>query len=133
MTPSKKFDPYYATIKGAHLGPHQHVPSLTLPDEQQIRTLAQDGYNLVVGMANWRSGEYVPLNEADLRQTIALCHKYGMKIIPYMTLVDLSHATETWREHGEEWAIEPTTEYAKLPMGGRPDLQTEMAYRNDLP
>ena len=53
------------------------------PDEQQIRTLAQDGYNLVVGMANWRSGEYVPLNEADLRRTIALCHKYGMKIIPY--------------------------------------------------
>jgi hypothetical protein len=131
VTPSKKFDPYYATLKGAHLGPHQHVPSLTLPDEQQIRTLAQDGYNLVVGMANWRSGEYVPLNEADLRRTIALCHKYGMKIIPYMTLVDLSHATEAWREHGEEWAIEPTTEYAKLPMDGRPDLQTEMAYRNN--
>jgi len=131
VTPSKKFDPYYAMFKGAHLGPHQHVQSLTLPDEQQIRVLAQSGYNLIVGMANWRSGEYVPLNDADLRRTIELCHKYGMKIIPYMTLVDLSHATQAWRDHGEEWAIEPTTEYAQLPMVRRPELRVEMAYRND--
>lgn len=131
VTPSKKFDPYYAMLKGAHLGPHQHVQRLTLPDEQRIRTLAQNGYNLVVGMANWRSGEYVPLNEAELRRTIELCHQYGMKIIPYVTLVDLSHATEAYREHGEEWAIEPTTEFCHLPMVRRADLKVEMAYRND--
>jgi hypothetical protein len=53
-----------------------------------------------------------------------------MKIIPYMTLVDLSHATEAYREHGEEWAIEPTTEYA-IGAGRRADLKVEMAYRND--
>ena len=130
VTPSKKFNPYYAMLKGAHLGPHQHVQHLTLPDEQRIRVLAQNGYNLIVGMANWRSGEYIPLNEADLRRTIELCHKYGIKIIPYMTLVDLSHATQAWRDHGEEWAIEPTTEYASR-AGVREDLRVEMSYRND--
>ncbi len=132
VTPSTKFDPYYAMLKGAHLGPHQHVARFTPPDEQQIRTLAQDGYNLVVGMANWRSGEYVPLNEADLRRTIALCQKYGLKVIPYITLVDLSHATEAWREHGEEWAIEPTTEYAPGAAGRRRKSLGEMSYRNDF-
>ncbi|HSB16342.1 MAG TPA: DUF6259 domain-containing protein [Bryobacteraceae bacterium] len=130
VTPSKKFDPYYAMIKGAHLGPHQHRLSVNLPDENQLRILAQNGYNLVVGMANWRSGEYVPLNDADLRRTISLCHKFGMKVIPYITLVDLSHATAAFRDHGEEWAIEPTTENYRLTPRFR-DLKVEMAYRND--
>ena len=128
VTPSKRFDPYFALVKGAHLGPHQHEAQLKLPNEQQIRTLAQNGYNLIVGMANWRSGEYVPLNEAELRQTITRCHQLGVKIIPYITLVDLSHATEAFRQHGEEWAIEPTTEFCKL---SRPDLAVEMAFPND--
>ncbi len=130
VTPSKKFDPYYAMLKSENLGPWQHVQHLTLPDEQQIRVLAQNGYNLIFGIANWRSGDYIPLNEADLRRTIELCHKYGIKIIPYITLVDLSHATQAWRDHGEEWAIEPTTEYASR-AGVRADLRVEMSYRND--
>ena len=129
VTPSKKFDASYALLKGAHLGPHQHVTKLTLPDERQIRTLAQNGYNLVVGMANWRSGEYVPLNDTELRRTIDLCHKHGLKIIPYITLVDLSHATGTYRQSGEEWAIEPATEFVHHL---RPnDWKAESAYRND--
>ena len=129
VTPSKKFDPYYSLIKGAHLGPHQHVTRLKLPAEPEIRTLAQNGYNLVVGMANWRSGEYVPLNENELQRTIALCHRYGVKIIPYITLVDLAHATEEFRQHGEEWAIEPTTEFIHHLRPG--DLKAELAFRND--
>jgi hypothetical protein len=59
--PSKKFDPYYSLIKGAHLGPHQHVKKLALPGEPEIRTLAQNGYDLVVGMANRRPGRTNPL------------------------------------------------------------------------
>jgi hypothetical protein len=128
VTPSKKFDPYFSTIKGAHLGPHQHVKDLTLPGEPEIRTLAQNGYDLIVGMANWRSGEYVPLNEAALQRTIALCHKYGVRIIPYVTLVDLAHSTAAFRLHGEDWAIEPTTEFIHHL---RPDdLKAELAFRN---
>lgn len=131
VTPSKKFDPYYAMLKGAHLGPHQHLPRITEPDEERIRTLARNGHDLVVGVANWRSGEYVPLNDAGLRRTIELCHKYGMKIIPYVTLVDLSHATETFRQHGEEWAIEPTTEFDKVDPPGFRDPAKEAAFRNN--
>ncbi len=129
VTPSKKFDPYYSLIKGAHLGPHQHVNHLEVPGEQEIRTLAQKGYNLVVGMANWRSGEYVPLNEDQLQRTITLCHKYGVKIIPYITLVDLSYATDIFRQHGEQWAIEPTTEFIHHLAPG--NLKAELSYRND--
>jgi hypothetical protein len=129
VTPSKKVDPYYSLIKGAHLGPHQHVTSLELPSEQEIRMLAQNGYNLVVGMANWRSGEYIPLNEASLLRTIAACHKYGIKIIPYITLVDLAHSTSTFQKYGEQWAIEPTTEFIHhLPPN---DLKAELEFRNN--
>jgi hypothetical protein len=130
ITPSKKFDPYYAMIKGGIIGPYQHIPKFTSPDEQQIRTFAQNGYDLMVGLANWRSGEYVPLNEEDLHRTISLCHKYGIKAIPYVTLMDLSHATDAFREYGEEWAIQPTTEnFRQTPRFD--DLKVEMAYRND--
>ena len=130
VTPTKKFDPYYAMFKGAHMGPHQHVPKFRTLEEQDVLRLARNGYNLVVGMANWRSGEYVPLNEEDLRRTIALCHKHGIKVIPYITLVDLSQATEAFREHGEEWTIEPTTENFRLTSKFR-DPAVEMAYRSD--
>jgi hypothetical protein len=120
VTPSKKFDPYYNMLKGAHIGQRQWS------DEQQIRTLAQNGYNLVVVAGFWRSGEYVPRNEAELRRMIELCHRYGVKIIPYMTLVDLNHATEAWREHGEEWAIEPITEWASMPRRNDPEQETTL-------
>ena len=51
VTPSKKFDPYYSLIKGAHLGPHQHVNKLTLagrtgdPDTgtERIQPRCRDG------------------------------------------------------------------------------------------
>jgi hypothetical protein len=84
ITPSKKFDPYYAMIKVGIVGPNQHRPKFRCPDEQQIRTFAQNGYDLLVGLANWRSGEYVPLNEEELSQAISQCHRYGIKVIPYV-------------------------------------------------
>jgi len=131
VTPSKRFDPKAMLLKGAHLGPHQHQEKLTLPDEEQIRTWAQNGYNLVLGVANWRSGEYLALNDAALRRTIDLCHKYGMKIIPYVTLNDLAHSTEEFRVHGEEWAIEPTTEYVHRSYWERREELDFTTYRND--
>ncbi|MGH9844404.1 MAG: DUF6259 domain-containing protein, partial [Blastocatellia bacterium] len=130
VTPPKKFDPYYAMLKGYHLGPHQHRAAFIAPDEEQIRQLAQSGYNLLTGVANWRSGEYAPLNEDELRGAIALCHRYGIRIIPYVTLMDLCQDTEAFREHGAEWAIEPTTEYFQVSSSFR-DSEKERAWRND--
>jgi hypothetical protein len=130
ITPSKRFDPYYAMLKGYHLGPHQHRPDFVAPTEEQIRLLAQNGYDLLTGVANWRSGEYVPLNEEELRRTIALCHRYGVKIIPYVTLMDLCQATNTFRDHGAEWAIEPTTEYYSKSASFN-DADVERTWRND--
>lgn len=130
ITPSKRFDPYYAMLKGYHLGPHQHRRDFIAPTEEQIRLLARNGYDLLTGVANWRSGEYVPLNEDELRRTIALCHRYDVKIIPYVTLMDLCQATDTFRDHGAEWAIEPTTEYYSK-SASFSDAEVERAWRND--
>ncbi|TMB54705.1 MAG: hypothetical protein E6J47_07770 [Chloroflexi bacterium] len=130
VTPSKRFDPYYAMLKGYHLGPHQHRPDFAAPSEEQIRLLAQSGYDLLTGIANWRSGEYVPLNEEDVRRTITLCHRYGIKVIPYVTLMDLGQGTDAFREHGADWAIEPTTEFYRSSSTFR-DPAVERAWRND--
>jgi hypothetical protein len=132
VTPSKKFDPRYAMLKGAILGPYQHRPQWTAPTEEQIATLARNGYNLVVGVANWLSGDYVALNETDLHRTIEVCHKHGIKVIPYITLMDLCHASKTFRDHAEEWAIEPTVEHFRATQEFvRKGTEAEDAYRMD--
>jgi hypothetical protein len=107
ITPSKRYNAAYSDLRVHWEGPQQFDPSYETPSEEQIKTLAQRGINLFVGGANWRSGEYVPENEAETRRVIETCHRYGLKIIPYMTLMDLNEDGAVFSKYGAAWRIEP--------------------------
>lgn len=107
ITPSKRYKAAYSDLRVHWEGPHQFDPSYEAPSEERIKALAQRGINLFVGGANWRSGEYVPENEAETRRVIETCHRYGMKVIPYVTLMDLNEDTAVFSKYGAVWRIEP--------------------------
>ncbi len=107
ITPSKRYSAAYSDLRVHWEGPHRLDPSYETPSEERIKTLAQRGINLFVGGANWRSGEYVPEHEAETRWVIETCHRYGLKIIPYVTLMDLNVETCIFPKYGTQWRIEP--------------------------
>ncbi len=111
--PAKAYDPSLADLRVHWLGPHQWCGDpFTYPTEEEIAALAQRGINLLVGGAHWRSGDYRhPDDAAEVRRVIAACHRYGLRIIPYITFTDLEYDTPVFPAHGEEWRIEPAVEF----------------------
>ena len=111
VTPPKRRNPELADLRVYWEGPHRYSDSYRYPTDDEIRSLSSMGYNLVIGGANWRPGEYLPDKESEVKRVISTCHKHGMKIIPCVHLMDLSEDTSVFEDHGPEWRIEPVIEY----------------------
>jgi len=112
LVPAKHYNPAFANLRVHWEGPHQFRPYYEYPSDEKIKKLAQRGINLIVGCINYRSGEYsVVDNPEETRRVIENCHKYGIKIVPYVTLVDLEFPTEAFKRYSEDWRIEPVVEF----------------------
>ena len=110
--PGKSYTGEHMYLRVHWEGPHQWRKDYQYPSEEKIRTLAQEGIDLIVGCANWRSGDYSHIdNAAETRRVIDTCHKYGIKLIPYVTFNDFNFGTKAFHEHGEDWQIEPVVEF----------------------
>ncbi|MFH1006886.1 MAG: hypothetical protein V1800_05195 [Candidatus Latescibacterota bacterium] len=107
ITPSKRCDAAYSDLRMHWEEPHSFDPSYVYPSEEQIKTLAQRGTNLFVGGANWLSGEYVPKNDVETRRVIETCHRYGLKIIPSVTLRALHKETAVLPKGAEKLRAKP--------------------------
>jgi len=106
VTPPKSYRPGFAGLRVYRCdAPYEY------PSDDEIKELSHRGYNLIIGGANWRPGEYVSDNESETKRVTSTCHRYGMKIIPRVSLMDLCEDTETFKEYGSEWRIEPAVEY----------------------
>ncbi|MFQ6070249.1 MAG: hypothetical protein ACE5LC_06965 [Candidatus Aminicenantales bacterium] len=82
--------------------------------EEEIREWAESGVNVVVlhndgptpdGLF-WRDGSYPPYPPQEMKKMdriISLCHKYGIKIVPYFSNHELFPTVEAYKEHGREW------------------------------
>jgi len=94
-------------------GPHQYRNNWKHPGEDEIKSWAAGGVNTVVGGANWYSGNYSNCSMPDeTRQFLETCHRYGLRVIPYITFTDQEYPTPGFDETGPKWRIEPVVEFS---------------------
>ena len=111
ITPPKHYNPEFNDLRAYHEGKRLYNSQYKYLTDDQIVELSRKGYNLIISDVNWRYGEFVPDDEAELRRVIDTCHKNGIKIIPCIPLMDLDEKTDIFHEHGPDWRIEPVIEY----------------------
>jgi hypothetical protein len=111
VTPPKNYKTEFSALRPYFVGPYDYDTSYKYPSNGEIEELSQKGYNLIIGGANWRPGEYIPDDESEMRRFISACHENDMKVIPNVPSMELSEDTEVFKDHGPEWRIEPVVEY----------------------
>ena len=120
-TPAKRPRNDLNSLRVAWPGPHQIVMTRWRgtrqpwepPSDEQVRLWAQIGVNLIVGGADYWSGDYTrPLQPEKIRHFIATAHRYGIKVIPYVTFADFNFAAPGYQEHAAEWMASQSIEYA---------------------
>ncbi len=93
-------------------GPHQFRSNWKHPEEEDIKKWAAGGVNTIVGGANWFSGDYGNCSmPEETKQFLETCHRYGLRVIPYITFTDQEYPTPGFNETGPKWRIEPVTEF----------------------
>jgi len=83
------------------------------PSDEQVKLWAQMGVNLIVGGANYWSGDYTRLLAPEkTKHFLETAHRYGIKVIPYVTLTDFNFAAPGYQEHAAEWMASKAIEFA---------------------
>jgi hypothetical protein len=83
------------------------------PGEKQLRQWAAVGVNLIVGGANYFSGDYShPSHPDKIRAFLDMAHSYGMKVIPYVTFSDWNFEAPGYQQHATDWMQSKGIEYA---------------------
>jgi len=120
LTPPKEPRRELNSVRCVWPGPHQMVMSgwagrkeeWRPPSDEQVRTWAQMGVNLIVGGINYFSGDYEhPTHPEATRHFIAEAHRYGIKVIPYVTFSDFNFCAPGYQEHALEWMTSSGIEY----------------------
>jgi hypothetical protein len=102
-------------------GPHQIVmtrwrgtqKAWAPPSDEQVKLWAQIGANLIVGGADYWSGDYArPLEPEMTRHFLETAHRYGIKVIPYVTFSDFNFAAPEYQEHAADVLQRPGLERA---------------------
>jgi hypothetical protein len=120
-TPAKHPRDDLNSVRVVWPGPHQIVMTRWRgtqepwepPSDEQVRIWAQAGVNLIVGGANYWSGDYArPLVPDKTRHFIQTAHNYGIKVIPYVTFADFNFTAPGYQEHAARWMASAGIEYA---------------------
>jgi hypothetical protein len=121
VTPAKRPRDDLNSIRAVWPGPHQIVmtrwrgtqKAWEPPSDEQVKVWAQMGVNLIVGGANYWSGDYSrPLQPEKTRHFIETAHHYGISVIPYVTFADFNFTAPGYQQHATEWMASAGIEYA---------------------
>ncbi|MHC4739780.1 MAG: DUF6259 domain-containing protein, partial [Planctomycetota bacterium] len=121
LTPAKKPREDLNSLRVVWPGPHQiymvrwrgRTQPWSPPSDEQVKVWAQEGINLIVGGANYLSGDFSrPTDEKKVRRFIEQAHRYGIMVIPYVTFSDYSFAAPGYQENAAHWAASKAIEYA---------------------
>ncbi len=83
------------------------------PGDEQVKQWAALGVNLIVGGANYFSGDYShPTAAEKIRHFLDTAHSYGIKVIPYVTFSDWNFEAPGYQEHAGDWMVSKAIEYA---------------------
>jgi uncharacterized protein DUF6259 len=120
MTPARHPRNDLNSIRDAKVGPNQiqmvrwrgRKTPWEPPSDEQVRLWAQMGVNLIVGGANYFSAEYTPTDTDKVRHFLETAHRFGIKVIPYVTFSDFNFEAPGYQEHAAEWMTSKGIEYA---------------------
>ena len=83
------------------------------PSDEQVKQWAALGVNLIVGGANFFSGDYShPTAAEKIHHFLDTAHSYGIKVIPYVTFSDWNFEAPGYQEHAADWMVSKAIEYA---------------------
>jgi len=132
MTPAKRQRDDLHSFRAVWPGPHQinmagwwgrREPWSPASDER-IKMWAQMGVYVIIGGANYFSGDYSnPSHPDKIDRFVATAHKHGIKVIPYVTFSDLNHDAPAYQTHSDEWKYSGSQEFR--------DFTTLMCYGSE--
>ena len=121
LTPAKNPRDDLNSLRVVWPGPHQinmvrwrgRTEPWSPPSDEQVKVWAQQGINLIVGGANFMSGDFSrPTDQDKVRHFIDQAHRYGIKVIPYVTFSDYNFEAPGYQENAAAWAASKAIEYA---------------------
>ncbi len=120
LTPPKLPRPDLAGVRIVWPGPHQIVMAgwkgsqqpWEPPSDEQVLQWAQLGVNLIVGGANYFSGDYArPDQPEKIKHFLETAHGLGLRVIPYVTISDWDFAAPGYQEHAADWMSSKCIEF----------------------
>lgn len=120
LSPARRREERFNSCRVVWPGPHQirmvrwsgTTEPWSPPSDEQVKFWAQLGVNLIVGGANYFSGDFShPTAPDKIRRFLRTAHSYGMKVIPYVTFSDYNFSAPGYQEHAADWAASAAIEF----------------------
>ncbi|MEA2064574.1 MAG: DUF6259 domain-containing protein [Gemmatimonadota bacterium] len=121
LTPPKKPRDDLNSTRIVWPGPHQinmvrwrgRTEPWAPPTDELVAQWARVGVNLIVGGANYMSGDYShPTFPDKIHRFLDTAHRYGIKVIPYVTFSDYNFEAPGYQEYAADWICSKGIEYA---------------------
>ena len=105
VMPPKHYEPALSSPSVYYNDPRQYKS--TYLSDKEIEEIANKGFNLIVLAING-PGKFMPYDESEVKRVISISHKYGMKVVPHISMMETSRELDIFDTYSIEWQIEPS-------------------------